>query len=88
MPERTLRQILEELHARLSESEDLDPESRRALEAASAEIHEALDAEDHSRVSGGMRERLSEALAEFESSHPRLTESVKRLVDQLADMGI
>ncbi len=88
MPERTLRQILEDLHERLERSPELDDETRSALRRAADDIRGALDPSDASEMAGDLRDRLSDALTRFEGSHPKLTESVKRLVDQLAEMGI
>jgi hypothetical protein len=88
MPERTLRNILAELHERLERSADLDEATLSALRQAADNIRETLDEQGESGLVGEMRDRLSEALVRFEGSHPKLTESVKRLVDQLAEMGI
>jgi len=88
MPERTLREILDELHGRLEHSEDLDPRAREALRETAAEIQETLEASGSDGLYGELRDRLSEALARFEGEHPRLAETVRRLVDQLWEMGI
>ena len=89
-PSRTLPQIVEELHRALEASPDLDSGVRSALQEAMGEIRSALDESDDSPgdLSESLRERLSEALNRFEGSHPRLTETVKRLVDQLSEIGI
>ncbi|MGH0036958.1 MAG: DUF4404 family protein [Myxococcota bacterium] len=88
MPERTLRKIVAELHERLERSPELDPETQGALRRAADEINETLDEQGANGLAGELRARLSDALTRFEGSHPKLTESVKRLVDQLAEMGI
>lgn len=77
-----LRGILGELHQVLESAEDLDDSSRDALRGAVDEIQSALDA-DASQLAG-LRERIEH----FEGSHPRLTEVVRRIVDQLSEMGI
>lgn len=77
-----LRGILGELHQVLESAEDLDDSSRDALRGAVDEIQSALDA-DASQLAG-LRERIER----FEGSHPRLTEVVRRIVDQLSEMGI
>jgi hypothetical protein len=88
MPERNLRTILDELRDRLERSPDLDPETLSALQRTGAEIRETLEEQGASGLVADMRGRLSDALTRFEGSHPKLTETVKRLVDQLAEMGI
>ena len=78
-----LRGILGELHQILESTEDLEESSRAALRGAVAEIQGALDAGGTPQLVG-VRERIEH----FEGSHPRLTEVVRRIVDQLAEMGI
>ncbi len=78
-----LRGILGELHQVLESAEDLDDSSRDALRGTVDEIQSALDAEGVLQLSG-----LRARIARFEGSHPRLTEVVRRVVDQLSEMGI
>lgn len=78
-----LRGILGELHQVLESAEDLDDSSRDALRGTVDEIQSALDAEGVLQLSG-VRARIER----FEGSHPRLTEVVRRIVDQLSEMGI
>ena len=86
MPERSLRKILDELSELLEGGEELDEEAREALREAAGEIESALESKDFSLESqlAALRQRLGR----FESSHPRITEIVRRLVDQLSEMGI
>lgn len=88
MRERTLKNILAELNERLERSADLDETTLSELRRTADEIRDTLDEHGASGLAGELRVRLSDALARFEGSHPKLTESVKRLVDQLAEMGI
>ena len=82
MPDR-LATILDELHAELESAHDLDDASRDALRAAAAEIKESLGADRGSQL-----DALRERIERFEGSHPRITEVLRRLVDQLSEMGI
>jgi hypothetical protein len=82
MPDR-LATILDELHAELESAQDLDDASRDALRAAAAEIKESLDVDRGSQL-----DALRERIERFEGSHPRITEVLRRLVDQLSEMGI
>ncbi len=80
-----LRGILGELHQVLESVEDLDDSSQDALRGAVDEIQSALDLDaDGASQLAGLRERIER----FEGSHPRLTEVVRRIVDQLSEMGI
>ena len=85
MPERKLGVILEELHAALADAQDLDDSVREDLRGTAVEIQTALDGESAIEPQlTGVRERIER----FETDHPRLTEAVRRLVDQLSEMGI
>ena len=79
---RKVTALLDELHQVLESAEDLDDASRDALRTAAGEIQATLDDE------GSSLDLLRERLERFEESHPTLTEAVRRVVDQLAEMGI
>jgi hypothetical protein len=85
MTESRLTGIVEELAGHLDEIEDLDANSRESLLAATSAIREALASEE---PTGSLLEGMRERLDRFEGDHPTLTETVRRLVDQLAEMGI
>ncbi len=86
MPERSLRKILKELSELLEGPEELDEESREALRTAADEIESAIESKDFSL--GSQLAALRERIGRLEGSHPRITETIRRLVDQLSDMGI
>jgi predicted nuclease with TOPRIM domain len=73
--------LVRELHQLLESAEELDAESRGALRAAAEEIDETLEG-------NSTLDALRNRIERFEGSHPTLTEAVRRLVDQLAEMGI
>lgn len=85
MPERKLTQIVNELTGHLDTSDDLDDDAREALRTAAAAIQGALASEE---PTGSQLAGLRERLERFEGDHPRITEVVRRLVDQLSEMGI
>jgi hypothetical protein len=89
MPKRELRERLAELHAELERSPAVDAESRQLLATLADDIHDVLDPEgvptpDHTSLS----ERLTEAVREFEKSHPQLAAAVGRVADTLSNLGI
>lgn len=88
MPERKLRQILDDLHQRLEGSPELDDDTQAALRGAAQEIQEALEEQREPSLADELRDQMGQAIARFESEHPKLTETLRRLVDQLAEMGI
>lgn len=81
-----LEETLDQLRGQLAGVEELDAQERERLQAAVNEIQQSLDrAEVNSQT---LAERLSEATAQFQESHPSLTSSVGRVADMLAQMGI
>ncbi|MDG2336239.1 MAG: DUF4404 family protein [Myxococcota bacterium] len=83
----SLREILDELHTALRESPDIGDEGRAALLKTVAEIEEVLN-EDRAEGSTTIRQQLSQAIGQFEESHPKLTSVVGRVADSLSDLGI
>ena len=77
-------ELVNELHQVLEDASELDDSARDALRTAAGEIREALEGDEDEGALGALKDRLER----FEGDHPTLTEAVRRLVDQLADMGI
>jgi hypothetical protein len=82
-----LERHLAELHAELARTRSLDPDSRELLEDVRRDIEAVLERSDERRRSG-LRERLESAIQHFEESHPVLTATMGRVIDQLANLGI
>jgi cytochrome c556 len=80
--------LLRELHEVLDSAHDLDEPSRDALRAAASQIQSTLDETSDEGPASEALDALRERLERFEGSHPALTEAVRRLVDQLSEMGI
>jgi len=85
--ERTLREILDELHAALDDAPEIGDEGRNALRKAADDIRSALDEPDVERTES-LGDQLSQALERFEESHPQLTSIVGRVAEALSDIGI
>jgi hypothetical protein len=87
MDQRHLHQLLGELHDELLAARTVDPKSRDLLQHLTRDIRALVDAPPPEGSPGhyqGLRGRLSEAMAEFEASHPRLTTAMERVIDTLA----
>lgn len=84
-----LRLKLQELQAELRQVEEIDGETRRLLEGAMEEIHDAL-AHDNSDAlkHPSLVDNLNKATQDFETSHPGLTRIVGNMVDILGNSGI
>jgi hypothetical protein len=82
-----LERRLEELHAELTRTQSVDPKSRELLADVQRDIETVL-ARSQQPAPGSLRARLEAAIEHFETSHPVLTATMGRVMDQLANMGI
>ena len=82
-----LERRLEELHAELARTQSVDPKSRELLADVQRDIESVLARSDEP-ARGSLRARLEAAIEHFETSHPDLTATMGRVMDQLANMGI
>jgi len=89
MPRTALRERLAELHAELEQSPQVDDESRRLLATLADDIHAVLD-DEHADPNAHhpLGERLSDAVREFEESHPQLAAAINRVATTLSNLGI
>lgn len=86
MPRQQLDEALTQLHQQLADADHLDRDQVAALRATVAEIQAVLEREERSETS--LAARMREAARHFEDSHPTLTNTVGRVADMLAQMGI
>jgi hypothetical protein len=89
MDKQQLRSQLEQLHAELQQVDVLEDHEREMFRRLAIDIQEALErGEAHPQPYNGLDERLREAVAQLETSHPRTTMLMRQVIDQLAFMGI
>ena len=89
MDKEQLQERLEELHAELQQVETPDANQQELLRTVARDVQEVLEKEgDHPQHYSGLSERLSEAVAQLEASHPRTTMLMRQVIDQLAFLGI
>ena len=92
MSKERLADLLHQLQVELSSTEDLDEELSEQLRATTAEIRQALDREAAEAASDDSSQslisQLRQAATRFEDSHPALTNTVGRIADALAQLGI
>jgi broad specificity phosphatase PhoE len=88
MNKKQLHEKLQQLHAELDQVECSDNQ-REILQKVASDIQILLARQDegaeHYRDLG---ERLKEAVAELEASHPEATSRIRQMIDQLAYLGI
>jgi hypothetical protein len=80
MSQDDLRRALEHLHAELGRAGALDDATRDRLQSLQSDVRRALERPGESRL----RERLEDAIVEFEASHPELARRLATVIDTLA----
>jgi hypothetical protein len=89
MNNETLREQLEQLHGELSQTETVDDYQRELLKTLESDIQELLGREQNQPYHyRGLGERLNEAVAQLEASHPQVTLLMRRAIDSLAYLGV
>jgi hypothetical protein len=83
-----LDQTLKSLHQELSRSPDLSAESRALLEEIARDIASLQQPASDEPRGPAFSDRVREATARFEESHPALVGVLTRLSDTLSAMGI
>ncbi|HNT24856.1 MAG TPA: DUF4404 family protein [Anaerolineales bacterium] len=86
--DKNLQQKLTELHAEIDEAQDVDEEARQMLVHLQQDIQRLLGQSSDAEVHRSLTGRLTQAIKQFEVSHPDLTWSMGQLVDLLARLGI
>jgi septal ring factor EnvC (AmiA/AmiB activator) len=89
MDHQQLRRDLRKLHHELRAIESLDQKEHKMLRLLESDIEELLARdEDNPRTARDSRQRLSEALAQVEASHPRVALLMRQMVDSLSYLGV
>lgn len=89
MDRQELNDKLKILHTELQQVESLDNSERVILESLVRDIREILEKDhDETHSYSGLGDRLKDAVAQLEASHPRATISMREVIDQIAYMGI
>lgn len=89
MKNEELRSQLAKLHTELHQTRDLDLQQRELLQTLADEIQALLkrdEIQQHHYTS--LSERLNDAVAQLEASHPQITLLMRQTIDSLAFLGI
>lgn len=89
MSDRDLHAQLTDLHHKLTNAAPpVDGDTKSVLDRLSAEIHPIIESGPGGPIAGGkaagLRERLNDAMAAVEVSHPELARAIERVADTLA----
>lgn len=89
MDKQKLHGQLEELHAELQQVDSPDATQQEIIQSVARDVKDVLGKEGDEPVHySGLSERLSEAVAQLEATHPRTTMLMRQVIDQLAYLGI
>jgi Domain of unknown function (DUF4404) len=90
MDKNSLRDLVAQLHAEMSEALRADPKSKDSLSDMMRDINRLIDkpAAPVSSTQGSIPDRLERVAVQFEANHPTLAASARRLVDLLSEVGI
>ncbi|HEU4769237.1 MAG TPA: DUF4404 family protein [Pyrinomonadaceae bacterium] len=84
-----LRSQLEKLHNELRQSHALDLQQRELLQTLADEIQALLKKDEIQRHHyTSLSQRLNDAVAELEASHPQITLWMRQTIDSLGYLGI
>jgi hypothetical protein len=86
-----LRQLLEELHRKIEDTDQVDEKGRELLSHLSVDIRNLLERTGHEerlRGNSWVIGRLDESVRHFEVTHPNLTAALAQLLNILNNAGI
>ncbi|MCI0491579.1 MAG: DUF4404 family protein [Planctomycetes bacterium] len=89
MERQQLIKTLDQLHADLSQTEHVDPETLARLLAITSDIQRILSERPETSMEevSPVSSSLKDVLLKFEADHPELATSVGKVADALAAMG-
>ncbi len=80
-----LHTLLAELHAELERTPAVDVEAREHIELLMQDMRDLLHRSEEAQIASdqGLDTRLSDAIGQFEASHPQLTAIITQVLDTL-----
>jgi Domain of unknown function (DUF4404) len=87
MPSRTPQEHLKDLHTELVATKPADSASQAALGQLTEDVRRTIDAGTTMSATDayrGLRQRLADAAAAFQASHPELTAEIEGVLDTLS----
>ena len=86
MTDQKLRELLEQLHDELANTETVDDKGREMLSHLSADIQKFIDPAEEDDMS--LFGRLQDAIDHFEVEHPAITAALSQILNTLSNAGI
>ena len=86
MADSKLRELLDQLHTELEQTESVDAQGREMLSHVSADIQKFLDPSQENPES--LLERIQSAIDHFEVEYPTITAALSQMLNSLSNAGI
>ena len=86
MSDKELTRLLHDVHTELEDQGAVSDEQRELMRDLMEDIRRTLGDEPTQDL--GVGDRLNEAVADFQQSHPTIAFALRRVIDALARMGI
>jgi len=90
MEQRRFREILEKLHRELHDTTSVDEKTKQLLQEVESDIQYILHESEggETRAHHTLNDRLKQAVGSLETTNPDLTETMRRVMNTLSNMGI
>jgi hypothetical protein len=88
MAEKSLRELLSELHAELEGTERVDPDTLELVRELDEEINRLVDTDSADEDLDGVIERAQAVETRFAVDHPVAERFLREIIDALARVGI
>jgi flagellar biosynthesis/type III secretory pathway protein FliH len=90
MDNKKSRELLQQLHDEINNTQTVDEEGSELLRDLDGDIRELLErsGEIQLEVHPTVLQRLDDAVRHFEATHPELTSLISKVVDSLSNAGV
>jgi hypothetical protein len=90
MDNKKSRELLQQLHDEIKNTQTVDEEGSELLRDLDGDIHALLDRSEEQlvQVHPSVIQRLESALSHFEVTHPELTTLISKVVESLSNAGV
>lgn len=85
-----LQSLLESLHRELASLDKVDDRTKQLLAQVTEDVRDVLDRDEQVPAEdvAASQDNVRSVIQEFEAEHPKLAETLGRLADGLANLGI
>lgn len=88
MDKEELHLSLESLHDEVNRLDIADETGRQRINHLISELEKQIENPDNTEQRNNLRNKVTNLIEDFEVEHPRITETLNRIMLSLSDMGI